>query len=53
MAEVLAMNGYKVLAVDLYNGQVATDMDQAKTLSSSLDQEASTRNLLVAEQYLR
>ncbi len=53
MAEVLAMNGYKVLAVDLYNGQVAVDMDQAKTLSSSLDQEASTRNLLAAEQYLR
>ena len=53
MADVIAMQGYRVLAVDLYNGTVAADMDQAKTLSSSLKQEEATANLLDAERFLR
>lgn len=53
MADVIAMQWYRVLAVDLYGGKVASDMDQAKTLSSSLDQTGSTTNLLAAESYLR
>jgi carboxymethylenebutenolidase len=53
MAEVIAMQWYRVLAVDLYNEKVATDMDQAKALSSALDQTGTTANLLAAEQYLR
>jgi carboxymethylenebutenolidase len=53
MAEVIAMQGYRVLAVDLYGGQVAKDMEQAKSLSSSLDQTKTTANLLAAETYLR
>jgi carboxymethylenebutenolidase len=53
MADVIAMQWYRVLAVDLYGGKVAADMDQAKTLSSALDQTGSTTNLLAAESYLR
>lgn len=53
MARIMAMNGYKALAVDLYNGQVATDMETAKTLSSALQQDAATANLLAAEAFLR
>jgi dienelactone hydrolase len=33
MARIMAMNGYKALAVDLYNGQVATNMETAMQLS--------------------
>ena len=53
MARIMAMNGYKALAVDLYKGQRATDMETAKTLSSSLIQEETTANLLDAEAFLR
>lgn len=53
MAEVIAMQWYRVLAVDLYKGQVAADMDQAKTLSSTINQDEATTNLLAAEQYMR
>lgn len=53
MARIIAMNWYKALAVDLYKGQVATDMETAKTLSSSLVQKETTTNLLAAEAYLR
>jgi carboxymethylenebutenolidase len=35
-ADVLAREGYVVLAVDLYGGKVATDFNQAMTLSSSV-----------------
>src|SRR3989344_9394368 len=37
MAENLAGSGYRVLAVDLYNGKIAKTQDEAKTLTSSLD----------------
>lgn len=53
MARVLAMNWYRALAVDLYRWEVATDMETARSLSTSLDKEASTTNLLAAESYLR
>lgn len=53
MARIMAMNGYKALAVDLYEGQVADSMETARTLSSSLNQEAATANLLAAEWFLR
>ena len=53
MARILAKNGYKALAVDLYKGQVADNMETAKTLSSSLVQDEATANLLAAEAYLR
>jgi carboxymethylenebutenolidase len=36
MANTLARQGYVVLAVDLFKGQMATDNDQARLLSSSV-----------------
>lgn len=53
MADILAEYGYTALAVDLYNGQVATDMSGARALSSALDQTGATANLLAAEEWLR
>jgi carboxymethylenebutenolidase len=53
MARVLAMNGYRVLAVDLYEWQVATEFEQARTLSSQLDDDRALQHLLAAETYLR
>ena len=53
MTKVLAQNGYKALAVDLYAGEVADSPERARELSSALDQEAATANLLAAENYLR
>ena len=53
MARIMAMNGYKALAVDLYYGQVAHTMEAAKMLSSSVNQEQATANLLAAESFLR
>lgn len=54
MADELAGEGYVVLAADLYNGEVATDPNRARELSSSVrenPQEAIT-NLQSAVQYL-
>lgn len=54
MADELASEGYVVLAADLYNGEVATDPNRARELSSSVrenPQEAIT-NLQSAVQYL-
>lgn len=53
MARVLASQGYAVLAVDLYNGKVAADATEARTLVSSLDQAAALNNLRAAANYLR
>ncbi|NOJ27558.1 MAG: hypothetical protein DA330_06060, partial [Nitrososphaera sp.] len=36
MAELLAKEGYVVLAVDMYDGKVATESEQAATLASSV-----------------
>jgi carboxymethylenebutenolidase len=54
MADELASEGYVVLAADLYNGEVATDPNRARELSSSVrenPQQAIT-NLQSAVQYL-
>jgi carboxymethylenebutenolidase len=54
MADELASKGYVVLAADLYNGEVATDPNRARELSSSVrenPQQAIT-NLQSAVQYL-
>lgn len=53
MARVVAANGYTAFAVDLYNGEVAENREQASQLSSSVDQEQALANLLGAEEYLR
>lgn len=53
MARVLAMQGYRVLAVDLYWWEVPTSFLGARSMSSGLDQEETTANLLAAELYLR
>jgi len=53
MANQLAQTGYVVLAVDLYDGQVAQAPERARELSSSLNQERATTNLRQAANYLR
>ena len=52
-ADQLAKEGYLVLAVDLYKGQVAEDQDQAKALSTGFNQEEAVKNLQAATDYLR
>lgn len=52
-AEQMAREGYLVLAVDLYNGQVVESQEQARTLSSSFNQETGIANLKAATKYLR
>lgn len=53
MAAELASNGYAVLAVDLYNGKVATDSNQARELVSSIDKETAVENMKAAITYLK
>ena len=53
MARQLAAEGYIVLAVDLYNGEVAADSARARELTSGLDQETATANMEAALNYLR
>jgi carboxymethylenebutenolidase len=53
MADELARNGYRVLAVDLYRGNVATQMDQARSLSSGVNKEEALANMKSAVAYLR
>ena len=36
MADLLAQSGYKVLAIDLYDGEVATDAARAQELSTGV-----------------
>ena len=45
MARLLGSKGYHVLAVDLYNGKVATDATQARQLTSSLDKTQAIANM--------
>lgn len=52
-ADKLATHGYNVLAVDLYNGQVAQDSTQARELVGSVDQQEALENMESAQQYLR
>lgn len=55
MARQLAAQGYQVLAVDMYNGEVASGPDRARELSSSVraNMEEGNRNLRAAADYLR
>lgn len=52
-AEQLAREGYLVLAVDLYNGQVLETQEQARAASGSFDQTKGTENLRAAAKFLR
>lgn len=53
MARKLAAEGYLVLAVDLYEGEVATTPERARELVSLLDQEQALNNMKSAVTYLR
>lgn len=53
MAQSLAKEGYQVLAVDLFEGSVATTQQEAQTQTSSLNQEEAVANLKAAVSYLR
>ena len=52
MAEKLASHGYVVLAVDLYNGSVATTSDEARQLIGSFDSQTGVENMNSAASYL-
>ena len=53
MAQELAKEGYAVLAVDLYKGQVVESQEQARALTQGFNQEEGTKNLQAAAKYLR
>jgi len=55
MAELLATHGYRVLAVDLYQGKVATTTQdaQAYVTSARNNPETMVRNMRAAAAYLR
>lgn len=53
MAEELAKEGYAVLAVDLYKGQIVEDQTAARALSQGFNQEDGVKNLRAAAQFLR
>lgn len=52
MAEKLASHGYVVLAVDLYNGNVAATSEEALQLIGSFDREMGIANMNSAVSYL-
>ena len=52
MADKLASHGYVVLAVDLYDGEVATTSEQARELISSYDPEQGLQNMNSATLFL-
>jgi carboxymethylenebutenolidase len=52
-ADQLAREGYLVLAVDLYNGQVVETQEEARALSSGFDQATGRQNLRTAATFLR
>ena len=52
-ARELARNGYVVLAVDLYNGQVTADPERAIKLVKSVKQSEAIRNMRAAVAYLK
>ncbi|MGA2783255.1 MAG: dienelactone hydrolase family protein [Candidatus Bathyarchaeia archaeon] len=53
MAQQLAKEGYVVLAVDLYNGNVASTPNEASSLVSKLNSTEAVQNLRAAVNYLR
>jgi len=52
MADKLASHGFIVLAVDLYDGNVATTSDQARQLSASYDSEIGIQNMNSATTFI-
>lgn len=52
-AEELAKEGYLVLAVDLFSGQVLETQDEARAVTSVFDQEKGIANMRAAAAYLR
>ena len=52
-ADQLAKEGYMVLAVDLYKGQVVESQDEARKISGSFNQEEGIENMKAAKAYLR
>ena len=52
MADKLASHGYVVLAVDLYDGDVATTSDQARQLVNAFDSERGIQNMNSATSFL-
>ena len=53
VANTLAKEGYVVLAVDLYNGQVAQDRDQAMALRTSVNNTLTVENMKGGIEFLR
>lgn len=53
MAKQLASKGYQVLAVDLYNGEVAQDANRARELRLAINQNESIDNMKAAANFLR
>jgi len=52
-ADRLAADGYAALAVDLYQGKVATTPDEAMAAMRAVDEAAAEKTLLAAVEYLR
>ncbi|GEM_PF-596923 len=52
-AENLAKEGYLVLAVDLFDGQVLETQEQARAVTARFDQGRGIANMRAAAQYLR
>lgn len=52
-ADALASHGYRVLAVDLYNGDVAQTPQDAQKLVGGVDQEEAVTNMRSAVTFLR
>lgn len=52
-ARNLAAQGYLVLAVDLYDGKVATTPEEARAYTSSLDQAKAIENMRAALTFLK
>lgn len=52
-ADVLAKEGYAVLAVDLYHGKIATTPEQAMNIMKTVDSKKAVSDLLDAVNYLK
>lgn len=53
MAKQLASDGYIVLAVDLYEGEVAQTSEEARSLVQAFDANSGLENMNLAVQYLK
>jgi len=52
MADILASEGYRVLAVDLFDGEVAATAQEAGSQVAALDQKEALANMAAAKAYL-